>query len=210
MATLSQALPRLLIILGVIVGCMHTSSGADHTDAPIAQNDPAADIADLYVFHSTDTGDVEGEDRTVFVMTVFPFASRSTTFSDAVDYEFIIIDRNTGEELIITCGIFDRVMECINSRGSIAFIADGGVDDFARNNLEPMIMYIGLRDDPFFFDHEALETVYRTGDISPLADDVGTDFFAGSNVLAIVVDVHESELPGTDLAVWARTVRHGN
>lgn len=196
-----------LTVLSLWLGLVMTASAADHTDSPAVQNDPAADINDFYVFRSTDSGNPANNPRTVLVMTVLPFAEAGANFSDAVDYQFVIVDVDTENSLIITCRLVDQAMQCISSNEDVAVAADADSDNPSRFTAEPLIMFAGLRDDPFFFDLNDFLTVYGSGDPSVLLDDTGTDTFAGSNVLAIVVDVHNSALPGTNLAVWARTLR---
>ena len=56
---------------------------ADHFSGPRAIADPAADIADLYVFPSP-----ERPGYLVLVLTVFPAAAPGALFSDAVAYRF--------------------------------------------------------------------------------------------------------------------------
>ena len=143
-------------------------------------------------------------------MTVSPFAEAGATFSDAVDYEFVILDLDSDNSLVITCNLTDGQMGCAASNGAVAVVADSDTDDPLRLCAEPMIMHTGLTDDPFFFDLSDFTAVYGSGDPTALLDDAGTDTFAGANVLSIVVDVHQSELPSTNLAVWARTVRQGS
>ena len=205
-------LSRIIMILNtltLITGAALVHA-ADHTDSPAVEADPAADINDFYVFRSTDAGDPANNPRTVFVMTVSPFAEAGATFSDAVDYEFVILDLDSDNSLVITCNLTGGQMGCIASNGAVAVAASSDTDDPLRLRAEPMIMYTGLTDDPFFFDLNDFIAVYERGDPSVLLDETGTDTFAGANVLSIVVDVHQSELPGTNLAVWARTVRQGS
>src|SRR5215204_1000916 len=56
---------------------------SDHFSGPRAIADPAADIADLYVFPSP-----ERPGWLVLVMTVFPMAAPGALFSDALAYRF--------------------------------------------------------------------------------------------------------------------------
>src|SRR5919197_1614419 len=56
---------------------------ADHFSGPRAIADPAADIADLYVFPSP-----ERPGHLVLVLNVFPAAAPGALFSDAVAYRF--------------------------------------------------------------------------------------------------------------------------
>ena len=207
--SLSSHFITVFMMLGLLMSVINAYA-ADHTDSPLAQADPAADINDFYVFRSTDSGDPTETSRTVFVMTVFPFAEAGASFSDAIDYEFVILDLDTETSLIITCNLADGQMGCTGSNGAVAISSDGSDDDPLRLQAEPMIMHAGLTDDPFFFDLTDFLTVYSSTDPSVLLDASGVDTFAGANVLSIVVDVHQSQLPGTNLAVWARTVRQGN
>ena len=54
----------------------------------------------------------------------------------------------------------------------------------------------GLFDDPFFFDLNGFKNNFMF---------TGSDFFAGMNVTAIVLEIPRTELGGTSVGVWART-----
>src|ERR1041384_4715935 len=56
---------------------------SDHFSGPRAIADPAADIADLYVFPSP-----ERPGHLVLVLNVFPAAAPGALFSDAIAYRF--------------------------------------------------------------------------------------------------------------------------
>ena len=49
------------------------TQAADHLDSPRTQGDASADINDVYVFRGT-SADLNAEDTTVLIMTVFPQA----------------------------------------------------------------------------------------------------------------------------------------
>ena len=57
----------------------------DHFSSPRVFGDPAADIADVYVFPSP-----ERPGHVVLVLTVFPSATVTSLFSDAITYRFRI------------------------------------------------------------------------------------------------------------------------
>jgi hypothetical protein len=57
----------------------------DHFSSPRVFDDPAADIADVYVFPSP-----ERPGHIVLVLTVFPSATVTSLFSDAITYRFRI------------------------------------------------------------------------------------------------------------------------
>lgn len=227
MRTMHKRLLSLLAALGLVAGFATTAMAADHRDAPNLNpdngGDPAADINDVYVFRATDTAETATVGtpgaRTVFVMTVFPFADATSTFSDAVDYEFVVADlEGNNDDLIITCTSTAGVMTCLGTGHSTFTAAEtppGAIEDGIRTTDGNAILWSGLREDPFFFDLADFLAVYNSvlagsPDPAPLLDDMGVDTFAGQDTLAIVVDVDNSVLPGTQLAVYGRTVRQGN
>jgi hypothetical protein len=81
------------------------------------------------------------------------------------------------------------------SRGATPVTAsNGGITVFA-----------GVRDDPFFFDLTQFQAILA-GQASGFRNP-GVDTFAGTNVLAIVVEVPISMLGGSSLNVWGTTSR---
>jgi len=65
-------------------------------------------------------------------------------------------------------------------------------------------MFAGLRDDPFFFDFGQYSAII--GGTATSFNNPGTDTFAGSNVMSIVVEVPKSTLGGTGtLNTWVET-----
>jgi hypothetical protein len=211
------SLPALCILL-LAASVASTSQAADHRDSPATAADSAADINDVYMFRSGETLN----DRSVFVMTVFPDAPDSAMFSDAVEYRFNITDRDTGNDHSIICTADASATQMItctkNGAPTTLFQA------VSRNEVvtcspgaSRMCTFAGLRDDPFFFDAAAFTSVLSSClagacDPGPLvdADTDGTDSFAGTNVLSIVVDIQNAEFgTATNLAVWASTVRMG-
>lgn len=65
--------------------------------------------------------------------------------------------------------------------------------------------FAGVRDDPFFFDLAQFRRV--VGGMATSFNNPGTDAFAGTNVLAIVIELPSSMLGGTKLGVWGTTSR---
>jgi hypothetical protein len=64
-------------------------------------------------------------------------------------------------------------------------------------------MHAGLFDDPFFFDLVAFQNGLDF--CNP-----GTDFFAGANVSAIVLEIPSRLLRATNVGIWARTTIDGD
>ena len=73
-------------------------------------------------------------------------------------------------------------------------------------------LFVGLRDDPFFFDLVAfLHQVKGAGGTRAFCDGDEVDFFAGTNVTAIVLEIPSSQLTDdgdSTVRVWGR-VRDG-
>jgi hypothetical protein len=65
--------------------------------------------------------------------------------------------------------------------------------------------FAGVRDDPFFFDLAQFQSVIA-GTATSFRNP-GIDAFAGTNVLAIVVELPSALLGGTKLGVWGTTSR---
>jgi hypothetical protein len=64
--------------------------------------------------------------------------------------------------------------------------------------------FAGPRDDPFFFDLDQFHKI--TGGTASGFNNPGTDTFAGTNVLSVVVEVPKSLLNSTGkLGVWLQT-----
>ena len=68
-----------------------------------------------------------------------------------------------------------------------------------------MTVFAGVRDDPFFFDLVQFKKIIA-GQATSFRNP-GVDTFAGTNVLAIVVELPSSMLGGTKLGVWGSTSR---
>src|SRR5438876_543699 len=68
-----------------------------------------------------------------------------------------------------------------------------------------MTVFAGVRDDPFFFDLVQFKHIIA-GEATSFRNP-GIDTFAGTNVLAIVVELPSAQLGGTKLGVWGTTSR---
>ena len=199
----------LVVAAAVIFGLSASTFGAaDHLDAPLIQEDGRTDINDAYAF-------VNG-DNTVLVMTVNPLAGvlNDTTLRPFSQYEFLIDNDGDYEEDIvyrIQAGQPDR-----NGRQPIFLYDVGAVTPrIGRGASETIIsvrgggsLYVGLRDDPFFFDLVAFQDqVLGAGGSRTFCDGNENDFFAGANVTAIVLELPSSNLTADSdvINVWTRT-----
>jgi hypothetical protein len=194
-----------------------TLMAADHVDAPAVSN-TKSDITDLYAFQGANTNNL------VFVANLqgllSPSATSGATFAENVLTE-INIDNNGNN-------VEDLVIQAIPRGGKMYFfgpVAPGtpgtsstvktgnplGDVDISAYGSAPITstsngasFFAGPRDDPFFFDLGRYQQVIA-GTASSF-NNPGTDTFANTNVLSIVVEVPKSLLGGTGtLNVWLET-----
>lgn len=190
---------------------------ADHIDAPSVTGN-AADITDMYTFQGQDSNNLVFAVNTQGLLS--PMATAAASFNENVMIE-INID-NTGdkvEDLVIQAikkgdkmyffGPYAPTMTGTSSKikkseasGSVAISTYGAAPVIATQN--GMKFFAGPRDDPFFFDLGQYQAIL--GGTASGFNNPGTDTFAGTNVLSVVVEVPKSMLgtAGT-LNVWAET-----
>jgi len=213
----------LLLATAAALGLTRWMNASDHKDSALLAADHAADIADLYTFRSPTS-----LDNLVLVMTVsgfIPPAEASTTFFDPnVLYQWKIDNNGDAvEDLVIQAfvtgsgghqvmhfrgpaappkiGVVNRIIDgpetatVLVTNGETAIVATrGGIKVFA-----------GVRDDPFFFDLAQFKKI--VAGLATSFNNPGTDAFAGTNVLAIVIELPSSMLGATRLGVWGSTSR---
>lgn len=174
----SRTLIALTCALGLVVPA---AFAADHVDSPATVNDPAADINDIYAFINPNNAD-----EAIYVATVNPFANSATRFSDAVVYSFELANGAGGTNRI-ECTFsrpdqttLDQEVACTGPDGRMV---SGSINQVNRDG--DFRVFAGLTDDPFFFDFEAFQETVANAE--PRFSDPGTDFFAGLNVMSIVI-----------------------
>lgn len=193
---------------------------ADHTDAP-AVSSTTSDITDFYAFQSP-----ANNDNMVFVCNVQglldPTATQSANFDENVMIEFNI--DNSGdfiEDLVIqalikdgelvvygpiapaTTGLISEV-ETSATTSKVAVSSYGASPSIGTDNN--MKVFAGPRDDPFFMDLSQYQEIIA-GNANGF-NDPGSDTFAGTNVLSIVVEVPKSRLgSAATLNTWVESKR---
>jgi hypothetical protein len=199
---------------------------SDHFSGPRAIADPAADIADLYVFPSP-----EQPGRLVLVMTVFPAAAPSALFSDAITYRFRLRPvrvNTTGARPLFEVDQTEYGFSCTfatpnRQDGSETWLQMGActtpsgevisfqVNDEQGIEAKGLRLFAGLRLDPFFIDLPgvlATNKLHRLA-FKPKADNV----LEGQSILSIVVEVEVAALfstgSGPFFAVVGETVTTG-
>ncbi len=207
---------------GLVLGIAATLLASDHREAPLIQEDAAADIADIYAFPSP-----ENPGAMVLVMTVNGFTARSqnTNFhfspnvrcsfyfdetGDAVEDSFAHF---TFSERVASGGTQQFTMELPNGRTVSGEVTLPTAEPVAKTPVittttDGIRIFCGPREDPFYFDVVGFNRFLAgTGGFS------GSDGFAGFNVSAIVAEIPAHLVPGggvTPLQFWGETARrHG-
>ncbi len=185
--------------------------GADRRDAPLVQTDGRLDINDVYVFQSP-----ANPDNTVLIVTTNPGLGilSPTTFYPGAEYQVLVDNDGDAKPNVRFVFRFSEPDENGLQRVRV-YTKDGlegrgatrSVDDIALSGGGEA--HVGPFDDPFFFDLEA----FRDGLDFCSEAHPGTDFFAGLNTNAIVLEVPSSRLisspENTLIGVWAATVVDG-
>lgn len=194
---------------------------ADHIDAP-AVTGTSADITDFYAFASP-----ENSNNLVFVANtqglLAPSATAAAGFDEDVLIEFNIDqDGDAVADLVIQATFLDGMMQVY---GPLAPNLSGTTSEIAAQNpatevaisaygSSPNIStgstgvkaFAGPRDDPFFMDFAQYNEIIA-GNATGF-NDPGSDTFAGTNVLSVVVEVPKSLVgSGGTVNTWVTTSR---
>lgn len=209
---------------------------ADHAESPGTEVDPAADIADVYVFVSPEAANrvvgsitfgsrpaprsrIDGTfycDRDVLYTFAIDRADAAGNFDGNPDVRVYI---RFGQNGVAACGVqFENVP---GAGGTFS----GPIERVLTANSGGLRGFAGLRNDPFFFDAEGFTTLLNTFGGAGQSGDVVTAFrltggqprrdsFAGRNISAVVFEMDlDAVAPraanGTrpKLRVWATTSR---
>jgi hypothetical protein len=220
------ALGVTALILTIGVAPMLTS-GADHLDAPslgsisvnpddslnVSKVRGPLDINDVYAFRGSDAS------RTVLVMTVNPAINvlGPTTFQAGAEYTLNV---DTGSDAVAdtrwttTFGDPDAngIQHYTVKQDGMA-LASGFTNDAKGKSQgrEGVMAFADMRSDPFFFDLLGFIGSVKGQGTRTLNDGNETDFFAGLNTLAIVLEVPNARIggSGTTIGVWATTSVNG-
>jgi hypothetical protein len=228
-----KSMTRLLAVAATLSSFAVLS--ADHAESPGADADPAADLADVFVFPSP-----ESASKLVGAIT---FGGRPAPRS-RIDGSFYC-DRDVLYTYNIdradAAGSFDSVPDLRiyarfgkNSRGQCGLQLENvpGADGAFSGPIEEVVItnsgiraFAGQRNDPFFFDAEGLTALLNTfaapgqsGDLVSAFRLAGNqprrDSFANRNVSAIVFEMNldavapkRSDGARPKLRVWATTAR---
>ena len=188
------------------------ANAADHLDAPSLgslstgslQGD--RDINDVYVFEGANAS------KTVVAMTVSPAAGLLGPLAFGANVRYTLNVDNTGDNVadVKYVARFGGAGSGPDSKQTVTLSRNGTqVASGATANTVSVAgggkLYAGLRSDPFFFDLLGFRGSLGLGpNTNTLCDADPTDFFAGLNTLAIIVEVPDAAL-GRHIGVWATT-----
>lgn len=197
----------LAVIGGLGVAVLSTFLiAADHIDAPAVEG-TSTDISDFYAFQGEDPNNL------VFVANVQGLLASGQPTEQAVFDENVLIEFNIDKTNDL---IEDELIQAIKRNDSMYFFMPGtssqsgltstineatqiGVvkistttDVQTATNDDGFKFFAGPREDPFFFDFAQYGEIIAGNETG--FNDPGTDTFAGTNVLSIVVEVPKSIL----------------
>ncbi|NRB48575.1 MAG: DUF4331 family protein [Saprospiraceae bacterium] len=209
-----------LTMLAIIAASVGIVWAADHIDAP-AVTSTTSDITDYFAFESP-----ENPDNLVFVCNLQglldPTATSTAKFDEQVMVEFNIDNTGDNQEDLVIQALFQNEKVQVygpvapSQKGTVSVIETAGT--LTETNISAynqavnvgtnggIKVFAGPRDDPFFFDFAQFNEVLAgnaTGFKNP-----GTDTFAGTNVLSVVVEVPKALLgSATSLNTWVEAKR---
>jgi hypothetical protein len=194
-----------LSLAGALAVAAIPGGAADHLESPAVQADGRLDINDLYAFQSP-----SDPDATVLVMTVNPAAGvlSPTTFHPNAWYDFLIDADGDAIEDARYSVRFSKAGA--SGAQALRVHAPGRIGTGTTHAAVPLEdggrAWAGVADDPFFFDLAAFrDQVKGAGGGNTFCDANPTDFFAGLNAGAIVLEVPSARLGDDTIGVWART-----
>lgn len=210
----------LLVPLAAVAVIAITANAADHRDSPSVENDPAADITDVYAFRSP-----ANNDNLVVALDVNGLTppAELRNFGSDVSYE-IHVD-NTGDL------VADATAAISFSSDLSTFTIEGLGDPITGDVTAPgavnadvteaggIKVFAGPRDDAFFFDLTGFKQ-FVAGPYVPAnglrpAGETPADMFAGTNISAIVIELPITAVTGAassdtgTIKAWATTSRGG-
>jgi hypothetical protein len=217
-------LPKKLMMAAVVATICATGAyliAADHADAP-AVTGKTSDITDVYAFQSPTTAS-----NMVLVVNIQGLLAPSATAAAKFDPETMVeinIDNSATadniEDLVIQTTFENGKVQVygpakpiqtglkstlINSATKVegAITAYGAAPSITEQS--GMKIFAGPRDDPFFFDLGQFKKILAT--TATGFNNPGTDTFAGTNVMSIVIELPKSVLGTGSVNIWATTNR---
>ena len=213
---------KIIFGIGVLAIAGYFTIAADHIDAPAVAGGNS-DITDFYAFQGENT------DNIAFATNVRGLISPGSPSQNASFDENVMIEINIDTN---SDNIEDMVIQAVPQDGQMFIYGpympestgldsrinmDAGVTVFditpytesaitVTNPTNGVMAFAGLRDDPFFMDFAQYGEIIAGNETS--FNDPGTDTFAGTNVMSIVVEVPKALIGGTGtINTWVETKR---
>jgi len=214
---------KILIATAILGIATFVAIAADHIDAPGVTGE-TTDITDFYAFQGESTNNI------AFVANVQGLLAGGSETENASFDENVIIeinidtDEDAVEDLVIQAvprdgqmyffgpvapnqtGLSSTIMTSAANQGVVNITPYGS--DAITSVFNGIQYFAGPRDDPFFFDFTRFnEILDQDNDINSF-EDPGTDTFANTNVLSVVVEVPKSMIGGSGtINTWVETKR---
>jgi len=216
---MKQKKALLAAIFAIVLVATGIIYAADHTDTP-AVTGQASDITDLYVFRGQNTNNIVFVGNTQGLLA--PGSTGAAKFDENTLIQFSIDNNNDNiEDLVIQCK-YDAASNSMQIYGPVAPSETGlrsklegsmttsvgitpyGASPVISTTSTGIMAFAGPRDDPFFFDLDQFKKILAGTAVG--FNNPGTDHFAGTNVMSIVVEVPKSMLGGSGkINVWLTT-----
>lgn len=211
-------------LAAVVTGGPASSAAADHVDAP-GLTPPGGnlqlDLTDVYAWRAANGKTVLAANVNGLTAPgakpVFASGAPSVAATQAVTYWFKVDNNGDGIPDVKLAVRFGRADEdgvqtmTVRRNGTVILTGTTSPGNGVKINRSGQVLgYAGLRDDPFFFDLNGFLNILST---EPGKSFIGcasprTDFFAGKNVSAIVLELPSSLLTrsgSSQIGVWATT-----
>jgi hypothetical protein len=198
------------------------ANAADHRDSPLNVDNPTADINDVYAFRSP-----EDPQNLVVAVSVNPLivpgdnATRGVFDDDVTFQVHVDVNGDLMDDAVLDIHKDgdDLVIEGLNQPVTAGITKPGQAPEVTREG--PIKVFAGLRDDPFFFDLAGFRafvadpTKVPVNGLRPAGAGAPVDAFAGTNILAIVVELPIQLLTGTGgssgvIKAWVSSEREGD
>ncbi|NNE32309.1 MAG: DUF4331 family protein [Winogradskyella sp.] len=212
---------KFLIATAILGIATFVAIAADHIDAPAVAGG-TSDITDIFAFQGANTSNI------ALVANVQGLIAPGTATQNAAFDENVLIEFNIDTNADASA---DLVIQAIPRDGKMYFFGptastSNGLNSSIDTNasiqgsvdITPygqsavvassggLQYFAGPRDDPFFFDFTAYGEIIAGNATS--FNNPGTDTFAGTNVMSVVVEVPKAMIGGSgDVNVWVTTKR---
>ena len=210
-----MTLRRVGVVLALVAGC---AGAADHAEAPTATADPAADIADVFLFRAagklvgavTFSGAPAPRERVDGAAGRF---DRDVIYTFQIDRDRDAVPDHTIQARFGQNSLGQWGVELENVPGAGARYVFGPVEQVVTMP-SGLRFYAGLRDDPFFFDAQGFNaTLASFGDASAPDGQVlitnTRDSFGERNVTVIAFEMDLAAAAGgsREIYFWGTTAR---